>query len=291
MTPSEMTQAYIDGWNAHDTDRIKACFAGGGTYSDPTIGDGISTEALAGYVDALVAAFPDLRFEVVKMIDAGENTAIAEWIMKGTNSGSLRGLPPSGREIALPGVDIVDVSGDGITSVRGYFNGGTMLEQLDLLVTVLPKAIGPTRFGNSNYTSLGSKAKPGVIGVTQIQLTSMDRVDELRNLTRAILQEIAGMPGFISSTTAGVANGHAVTLTAWEDLQSAKAAVQGEAHRKAIDAFFAKDGLAASAWTSLWTDGQLNTRWQRCDACGSMAAVTSGLSCKCGAGIEEPAWF
>ena len=60
MTAVEQARAYIEAWNAHDTDRINATFAEGGTYSDPNVPDGVSGPALAGYVNGLVSAFPDL---------------------------------------------------------------------------------------------------------------------------------------------------------------------------------------------------------------------------------------
>jgi len=72
------------------------------------------------------------------------------------------------------------------------------------------------------------------------------------------------MPGFISTSTAMSAEGHGVTLTAWEDIASAKAAVQGEAHKAAMADFFKVNGIGDSGWTSFWTEGQLNLRLLRC---------------------------
>lgn len=291
MGATEQAQAYIEAWNAHDTDRINATFAQGGSYADPNVPDGISGPALAGYVDALVAAFPDLNFEIANLYEAGADTAVVEWIMKGTNKGSLKGLPPTDRAIELPGVDVIETGEGGIRSVRGYYSTGTMMAQLNVQVLVLPKTVGPVSFGMGSYTNVGNKAKPAVIGVTQIQLASPDRNDELRDYTRDVLREISQMPGYIASATGLTWNGHGATVTAWEDMESAKAAVQGPAHTAAMKAFFEPHGLVASGWTSFWTDGQLNTRWQRCGECGSMAVVTSELKCRCGASIEEPAWF
>lgn len=291
MSASEQARAYIEAWNAQDTDRINATFAEGGAYSDPNVPDGISGPALAGYVKGLLSAFPDLKFEITNLYEAGADTAVVEWIMKGTNTGSLSGLPPTERTIALPGVDVIETTDGGIRSVRGYYSGGTMMAQLDLQVIVRPKTIGPVSFGAATYTNVGNKAKPGVFGVTQIKLASPDHNDELSAYTREVLREISQMPGYIGTTTALTWDGHGVTVTAWEDMESAKAATQGPAHAAAMKAFFEPNGIGVSAWTSFWTDGQLNTRWQRCGECGSMAVVNSELKCKCGATIDEPPWF
>jgi hypothetical protein len=100
------------------------------------------------------------------------------------------------------------------------------------------------------------------------------------------------MPGYIATATGLTADGHGVTVTAWEDMESAKAATHGKAHGQAMEAFYKRNGLGVSAWTGIWTDGQLNMRWQRCDDCGAMAVVTSEGACKCGAALPEipPYW-
>jgi len=191
MTAVEQARAYIEAWNAHDTDRINATFAEGGTYSDPNVPDGVSGPALAGYVNGLVSAFPDLSFDIVNLYEAGPDTAVVEWVMKGNNTGSLMGLPPTERAIALPGVDVIEVHEDGIGSVRGYYSNGTMMAQLEVQVIVRPKTVGPVSFGSSTYTNIGNKSKPGVIGLTQIQVASPDHNDELGNYTREVLREIS----------------------------------------------------------------------------------------------------
>jgi hypothetical protein len=82
-----------------------------------------------------------------------------------------------------------------------------------------------------------------------------------------------------------------VTLTAWEDLASAKAAVQGPAHIAAVKDLFRAGGIGDSAWTSLWTEGEMNHLMQRCPECGVMAMVSPENKCKCGATLPEPAAY
>jgi hypothetical protein len=54
---------------------------------------------LAGYAGAIIAAFSDLEFEIVKEFECGEGAMVAEWLMKGTHDGEMRGLPPTGRRV------------------------------------------------------------------------------------------------------------------------------------------------------------------------------------------------
>ena len=250
MSAMNQAEAYFDAWNVHDTDALLATFAPGGSCADPNLPDGVSGPHLAGYAGAIFAAFFDLEFDIVKKFESQDGAIIAEWLMKGTNDGELRGLPPTGRKIAVPGVDVIEADADGILSVRGYFSNGAMMEQLDCQVIVQPKRIGPVCFGNSTYASAGNKARPGVLGITQIQVNDPEKREQLRDITRSIIQELVTLPGFISTCTTMSSDGHGTMLTAWEDMESAKAAVTGHAHSAAMKEFFAADGIGDSGWTS-----------------------------------------
>ena len=81
------------------------------------------------------------------------------------------------------------------------------------------------------------------------------------------------------------------TLTAWESEEAARNALSGDAHKEAMKASFAQHGLGVSAWTSWWSNGKSNARWQRCNDCGAFAKVDDNLQCGCGASLEEPPYF
>lgn len=78
------------------------------------------------------AAFPDLSFEITSLAETTDGAIVAEWVMRGTNNGSTFGMPPTGKQIALPGIDIVRFAEGGIASVTGYFDSGLIPRQLGL---------------------------------------------------------------------------------------------------------------------------------------------------------------
>jgi predicted ester cyclase len=68
----------------------------GGTYVDPTLPGPVSGGDLNGYINALVAAFPDMAFTTERIIAAGD-LVVLQWRMAGTNLGPLPGaLAPTG---------------------------------------------------------------------------------------------------------------------------------------------------------------------------------------------------
>jgi predicted ester cyclase len=83
---------------------------------------------MTAYTSGLFAAFPDLSFEIISAAQTGDDTVSAQWMMRGTNTGPMAGVPPTGMAVALPGADFITVDGDKIRSVQGYFDQKTFLE-------------------------------------------------------------------------------------------------------------------------------------------------------------------
>ena len=69
------------------------------------LGDLVGRDAVATYLRAVRAAFPDIRFEIADTVDDGEQVAI-RWILTGTQSGPFRGGPPTGRAVEVPGMTL-----------------------------------------------------------------------------------------------------------------------------------------------------------------------------------------
>ena len=117
----------------------------------------------------------------------------AEWLMKGTNSGPFAGGPPPGKSVALPGADFLTVDGDKISSVKGYFDRRTLVEQLGLQVIVQPYSIGPFTFGDSVRYTTGKRTKPGAFSLTWIDVNSDEEAAEVKERGQQIAPEMMGM--------------------------------------------------------------------------------------------------
>ena len=290
MSAIEVAQRYFDAWNSRDPGAIVATFAEGGTYSDPNV-EGLKGSAIGDYAGVLFGAFPDLSFDIVSKAETGDGVVAAQWLMRGTNSGSLAGAPPTGGTIAQPGADFIEVENGKIRSVTGYFDRRTLVEQLGLQVLVQPYALGPVSFGASAYMNLGGRTKPGAFGITMIENRSEEEALETDRFGRRIFQDLAKMPGFISVVTAR-AGMHAFTITAWEDADSPKQLLAGGAHGEAMVRLFGPD-FAAGAMTSVWVPDHINPLWVRCPKCNQMAdADRPEGKCECGENLPEaPAYW
>jgi steroid delta-isomerase-like uncharacterized protein len=288
MTPLDIARQYLDAWNAHDADAIVRTFAADGTYSDPTT-PALTGDAIGANAKRLWSIFPDLAFDIANIAEAGIGRVVAEWIMKGTNTGSFQGLPATGRSISLRGVDVIEIGTDGITAVTGYFDTRAIPDQLGLQVLVQPFKLGLFTFGNSFGVQSGKKTKPGAFGITTIWNADA-QTEEVRALTRATAAEMMQMEGFIGVSFFRI-GGRGVTISAWEKPEHTKQLTRGGAHAEAMRRFWAEVG--DSAYTSVWIPDYINPLWVRCGVCRKMNDYEkhSGV-CSCGQRLPEaPSYF
>jgi steroid delta-isomerase-like uncharacterized protein len=291
IEPLAVAHRYFEAWNRHDAAGIAALFAEGGTYSDPASGGMLTGAAIAGYAGGLFEAFPDLTFEVTSAAPAGEGTVAAQWVMRGTNTGPMAGNPPTGGQVELPGADFIEVAGDRVRLVQGYFDRRALAEQLGLQVIVQPRAVGPVSFGTSTYLQTGKRTKPGAFSVTALQVRSAAEGQAVSDFTRRMVPELLQMPGFISFVGVVVGDRY-LTVSAWEDPESPRQLLRGGAHKEAMEQFFGPQ-IGAGGITSVWTPHRMNRMWVRCPACQRMVdAERAEGNCPCGTALpEHPAYW
>jgi steroid delta-isomerase-like uncharacterized protein len=289
MTPTATTTAYFSAWIARDADAILATLADDGTYADPSTGGPISGEAFRAYVTALWAAFPDLTFDIASHADDG---ASAQWIMRGTNTGAFRGLPPTGKAVTVRGADFFTFAPDGrIATVTGYFDGGAVPRQLGLDIIVQPKQIGPFRFGRSTEVRTGKRDEPVAFSITYLEASDDPSVEEIRSRSRDSLLDMLKMDSFIGATTASIGQ-RMVTISAWSDPDAPRRVMREGHHAEAMKSFY--DGrLASAGYTTVWTLHRNNGFMVRCASCHRMTRhPQEGAACACGATLPaQPAWW
>jgi steroid delta-isomerase-like uncharacterized protein len=287
MSNVEAVQRYLDGWIVRDADAILASLTEDGTYEDPGTGGPIAGEALRGYMDGLWSAFPDLTFEIESLAETGPDTAAGQWVMLGTNTGSMMGLPPTGKRVRLLGADFFTLRDGKVSTVRGYFDSASVPRQLGLDVIVQPNAIGPFRFGVSTVVQTGKTQEPGAFSITYLEAKDDAAVPLIREGSRASLIDMLKMDGFIAATTSTIGR-RMVTVSAWDSPEASRRVMKEGTHASVMGGFY--DGsLARGGYTSVWTKHRINPPMIRCEACGQMTrGPTPGEACHCGATLPDP---
>lgn len=133
----------LEAFNTHDLDALMDEMAEGSTFVDPLVEEGVSGAELREYTADVFEAFPDVRLEVRRVITTDDGPTAIEGTYVGTHEGPIEGLPPTGNSVVVPTMTVIDVSDDGITSWRDYWDRQTFSEQLGLtfpeIVPLIPK--------------------------------------------------------------------------------------------------------------------------------------------------------
>jgi predicted ester cyclase len=125
-------------WQAldnHDFEAFRRLAVPGGTVVMPgglTVG---MPDDLISMLQAYVAAFPDMRHEVLDSVESGDTIAV-ELRVTATHTGPFRTpegeIPATGKKVAWDSVDFIKIREGRVLSWHTYFDQLTFLQQLGL---------------------------------------------------------------------------------------------------------------------------------------------------------------
>lgn len=134
-TPKELARLWFDEvWNKRNTAMVRTLMhpqATGETEAALVRGP---DDFLENHFTPLIAAFPDLRVELLGLLAEGEEVAV-RWRVEATHSGALAGLPPSGRKVSFSGMTWLRFRDGLLAEGWDRWNAGALLQ---LLATGVP---------------------------------------------------------------------------------------------------------------------------------------------------------
>jgi predicted ester cyclase len=83
------------------------------------------------FVNALVAAMPDIQYKVEDIVADGDTIAIRA-SFTGTNTGPLRAIPPTGRKVSMREAFFFRWEGDKVVEEWSFINYMALMQQLGL---------------------------------------------------------------------------------------------------------------------------------------------------------------
>jgi steroid delta-isomerase-like uncharacterized protein len=119
MELPQIVSTYIDTFCRGDLDACLATFAPDGTYISASTTQTFSGPAIKDLFGEYFTGFPDLICETMAVHAITEDLSVWRWMVHGTNTGSFRGLPPTGRSVVLRGCDFITVREGLVQRVEG----------------------------------------------------------------------------------------------------------------------------------------------------------------------------
>ncbi|GAA3724602.1 steroid delta-isomerase-like uncharacterized protein [Spinactinospora alkalitolerans] len=102
LTADEVRDAWHAAWNTGQVDALDAILAPQYLRYTASNREGQGLAAFKESIALCRAAFPDLSTAIVDLVREGDRIAI-RWESAGTHSGSMLGVPPTGRSVAVSG--------------------------------------------------------------------------------------------------------------------------------------------------------------------------------------------
>ena len=127
---ASIARNYLDAWNRRDWARYRDVLHPEYTF---TGGDGQTQKGQdAGLAigQMFATAFPDGKIDVQKITTAGDSFAVAEFVGRGTHTGDLMGIAPTGRQISIPVCEVYELRDGKIHAERQYMDMLVMMQQL-----------------------------------------------------------------------------------------------------------------------------------------------------------------
>jgi NTE family protein len=120
-------------WNTGNIDGVLDFYAERIVWTNVSMEEVYSGRSeVGGYLQQLLTAFPDLRFEVSHKIPRDHRVA-ERWVIRGTHLGPYMGIPPTGRDVDIHGMSIVHLRDGKFLSDRFYFDSSSVLRGLGLM--------------------------------------------------------------------------------------------------------------------------------------------------------------
>lgn len=95
-----------EGYNGGNMSVLDELFAINFVNHDPAHPDVRDLEGLKQLFTAHRATFPDARISIESLVAEGD-TVVKRFTMRGTHAGDFNGVPPTGKQITLEGIDIL----------------------------------------------------------------------------------------------------------------------------------------------------------------------------------------
>ena len=272
-------QAYLKAWNAHDAGAVVALM-NGGAYRDPLAKAELSGDTLHAHAQMLMAAFPDISFELGEAISVGHQMVAAQYRLRGTHTGDLPGdfglerVVATGRCIDLPATIVLRFEDDGRVQVTNSFDLQTLAEQLEFCSLLMPLKMEDYQFGAYFRLNKGNVAPPEAIGITWLQVRGGDEpFQEAARVTNRVVNSFAGKPGFVTGIIGAQmpdANGHSggFTLSAWESIEALEANLLPNPDHQAVVHRFMKEGFSYGTHSRVYQLVRAKPVMIACTACG-----------------------
>jgi steroid delta-isomerase-like uncharacterized protein len=134
-TLEEIAARYgLEIWGAGNLQTLESLFADDVVDHNAFPGQAPGREGIEETLVAYRAAFPNLTLTNDDIV-VGSDRVVLRWTARGTHEGELMGIPASGAEVTMTGIDILRVENGKVVERWGEFNGLELMQQIGVVAS------------------------------------------------------------------------------------------------------------------------------------------------------------
>jgi steroid delta-isomerase-like uncharacterized protein len=126
-------------WNSRDAEAVLEYYDDVFVREDLGNHQSYTKDDLRKTVKKYISAFPDIQFEVEKVIEKEEQVVVC-WGAMGHHKGKIMKIPATGKQVSFKGVSVLEIQNEKIVKVWYIWDEAGMLRQMGML-TELRQAI------------------------------------------------------------------------------------------------------------------------------------------------------
>lgn len=123
---------YEEVWNQHDVDALDELTVANAVDHDPMPGLLPGREGWKQQFAMMFIAFPDLHFAVDIVVAEGDKVA-SRLTVNGTHNGEFMGIPPTGKQGTITGVDIFRIVSGKVVERWGSYDLLSLMQQIGVV--------------------------------------------------------------------------------------------------------------------------------------------------------------
>ena len=124
-------------WSAGKLEVIDELFAPSYRGWEPTDGEIVGPAGFRELVERYRSAFADTKMTADRLVAEGDWVTMA-WTARGTHTGELMGIPPTGRDVTVTGVQLSRIADGRFVEGYGVFDALGLLQQVGAVPTGVP---------------------------------------------------------------------------------------------------------------------------------------------------------
>jgi glyoxylase-like metal-dependent hydrolase (beta-lactamase superfamily II)/predicted ester cyclase len=161
-----VARRYFEAISEHDVEAAVAMWAEGGREHVRGQVDVLAPHGVREFIGGLIAAVPDMRFEVVSTTTEGERCGV-QWRLIGTFAGpaGFAGVTPTGSRIELEGLDLLTIRDGLIESNDAFSDSMEFARQIGMMPAQGSTAEQRMLGAFNARTRLAARVEPGAAGM------------------------------------------------------------------------------------------------------------------------------